>query len=253
MQVKDLIYAGFRIAGVLANAGRNFLESGSHYQDAFAILNAMLDSWNTERLTVFSIKQHDQNLVPLQQTYTIGPGGDWNAPRPSRIERANLVYISANPDQPLEIPIEILTLDGWKSIPLKNVQSVFPLQLYYDAAYDSPVGVGNVSVFPVPQVINIVRLFLWQIFGQFASVDDSVAFPPGYLKAIQYNLAREIAMRWPETAKMSPLALQEASDAKEKIKLLNTPMLDLACDEALVNRPSGMWNWRTGNYAGHSS
>ena len=88
MQVKDLIYAGFRIAGVLANAGRNFLESGSHYQDAFAILNAMLDSWNTERLTVFSIKQHDQNLVPLQQTYTIGPGGDWNAPRPSRIERA---------------------------------------------------------------------------------------------------------------------------------------------------------------------
>jgi hypothetical protein len=249
MQVKDLIYTGFRIAGILGAAGRDYSDhTGSSYNDAFAILNAMLDSWNTERLTVYTIAQYDQNLVPNQQTYTIGAGGNWSIPRPSRIERANLVYISANPAQPLEIPMEILTLDGWRSIPQKNVTSVFPLMLYYDAAYNA--GLGNVNVYPVPQVVNIVRLFLWQTFSQFATVTDSVAFPPGYLKAIQYNLARELAMRFPERANMNAASMQEAVDAKAAIKSLNVPMLDLACDEALINRPGGMWNWRTGNYQG---
>lgn len=250
MQVQDLIYDGFRIAGVLGNAGRNFLNTGSYYQDAFRILNAMLDSWNTERLTIYSIAQYDMPLVSGQQAYTIGAGGQWNIPRPSRIERANLVYISEDSAAPLEFPMEILTLDGWRCIPQKNVQSTFPLQLYYDAGFQGPTGLGTVYVFPVPQVINTIRLFLWTLFKQFATVEDYVAFPAGYLKAIQYNLARELAMRFPERAKMNAAAVEEAVDAKAWIKSLNTPMLDLACDEALVDRPGGMYNWRTGNFQG---
>jgi hypothetical protein len=249
MLVSDILYSALRIAGLLRGAQRT--ASPEEMLDAFNALNSWIDELNTQRLAIFSIQQTDQPLAPGQQTYLVGPGGDWSMLRPSKIERANLVYLSDNPSAPLELPMEIMTLDGWKSIPLKSTQSVYPLQLYYDQGFNA-AGQGTAYVFPVPQAINNVRLFVWQQLTQFASQGDTVILPPGYLKCIQHNLAKELAMGFPERAQISPLALQEADDSLEKIKLLNFEMTDLACDEALVNRPGGMWNWRTGSYQGRS-
>jgi hypothetical protein len=246
--VADIIYAAFRICGVLGNAQRNFSTAGSDYQDAFAILNDMIDQWNTQRLTILAFTINDFPLVAYQQEYQIGSGAQFNVTRPSQIQRAGLVYISANPYQPIEVPMMILTVDDWKSLPQKNVQSIYPLQLYYDMSFSA--GTGNIYVYPIPTCVNLLRLYLWAVLGQFATVNDSVSFAPGYLKAIKYLLAKELAIWFPERAKWDAQKEKEANDAMEWLKSLNVTMTDLQCDEALVNTPGGMWNWRTGNYQG---
>jgi len=250
MLVSDVIYQAFRICGVLGNAQRNFQTSGSYYADALLILNAMLDQWNAQKLTILSYSINDFDLVAGQQEYTIGVSGNFNITRPSKIERAGLVYTSANPAQPIEVPMEILTLDGWKSLPQKNVCSVYPLQLYYDMQYNA--GLGNIYVYPIPNQINPLRLYLWSVAGQFANVGATVQVAPGYVKAMQYCLAKELAMQFPERAHWTPQLEKEANDAFDWLKSLNVMMTDLVCDEAIINTPGGMWNWRTGSYQGRA-
>ncbi len=57
-----------------------------------AQLNALLDSWSTNRLNLFTVKRVQYQLVPLQQDYTIGPtGADFTDDRPVLIQTATIV------------------------------------------------------------------------------------------------------------------------------------------------------------------
>lgn len=211
--------------------------------EALAALNALLDSWNTERLTVPAVLRNVFTLASNAQSYTIGPSGAFLVTnRPSRVEKAGLIDITNNPSQPIELPMEVLTLDQWKAIPVKGVTSTIPLKLWYDQGLS--VGNGTIYLYPVPTIANQVALYLWQTLAQFQAVEDAFALHPGYLRAIQYNLAVELAPRF-ENAVLSPLTVQTAVDSKAKIKSLNAPTLELRCDPALVGSGKG-FDWRTG-------
>jgi hypothetical protein len=218
--------------------------SPSEVDDAFYALNALLDSWLLERLLVYEIGRNVQTLNAGQQTYAIGTGAaDFNVARPLRIEKAGLIY-QGNPSQPLELGIQILTVEAWGNIPVKNIQSPIPLSLWYDAQFP----VGQVNFWPIPSVTQQVALYLWNQIGQFTDITTPLNLPPGYLRALQYNLAVELAVRFPRT-QMNPAVAQIAMDAKAKIKAINTPFLDMSCDIALLGR-SGVWDYRTGDYVG---
>jgi hypothetical protein len=113
-------------------------------------------------------------------------------------------------------------------------------------------GLGNIYVYPIPNQINPLRLYLWSVAGQFANVGATVQVAPGYVKAMQYCLAKELAMQFPERAHWTPQLEKEANDAFDWLKSLNVMMTDLVCDEAIINTPGGMWNWRTGSYQGRA-
>ncbi len=59
-------------------------------QDALRRLNALINTWRTQSLTVLTIERHVFPIVANKQTYTIGPGGDFNVPRPQSINGAGL-------------------------------------------------------------------------------------------------------------------------------------------------------------------
>jgi hypothetical protein len=44
---------------------------------------------------------------------------------------------------------------------------------------------------------------------------------------------------------MPPILPGLALEAKARIKALNTPLLDLRCDDALVGTGKRQWNWLT--------
>jgi hypothetical protein len=228
MRVYDLLYVSHRIAGILGAPQRTL--SQAEIADAFDALNAMLDSWNTERLMIYSITRQVHPLVASQQIYTIGASisASFNTTRPPTIEKASILDepLSA---QPRESPIEIVTALQWQNIPIKTTLSPFPDMLWYDAAYP----LGKIHLYPVPSETNSLVLYPWTQFSQFAAVTDTVAFPSAYLRAIQYNLAVELAPRYPST-RMSPMVIPMAIEAKAAVKNLNAPILDLACDSALI-------------------
>lgn len=246
--VSAILYRSLRLAGVLGAPGRG--PSATQLGEALDIANAMLDSWNTERLIIYEVERNVQTVTSGKQDYSISAtqvSPDWAIERPTRIERAGLIYL-ANPSQPLELPMDILTTANWSQIPVKNISSTIPLQLWYEPSF--PAGVAH--LWPKPSMDNSIALYLWKQLAQFTGTGQTVSFPPGYLKAITYNVAMELAtLPWEgHNIKPSPMVAQIAVDSKAKIKALNIGIIDLSCDEALVSRMGGMYNIYTDSQRG---
>src|SRR5271154_804888 len=123
MNGSSLIASSMRLIGVLASGET---PSGAESQDALLIAQQMLDAWQAERLVVNQILSSNFPLVPGQQTYTCGTGGNFNILRPARIERYSIVNLN-NPAQPLELPLQVLDFQEWQSlVPVKAISSTLP-------------------------------------------------------------------------------------------------------------------------------
>lgn len=234
MNALDLISSSFRLINVFASGEPIPAADAS---DALSALNQMIDSWQTERMLIFTLTINEYPLVPGQQVYTLGPGGNFNATRPARIERMSIVNL-ANPSQPLELPIEMLSDEDWQTVPVKVITSTLPLYVYDDGAYP----LRNLSFYPVPQVLVNTRIYVWSAVNSFPDLNTDVEFPPGYFKALRYNLALDLAGEW--SATVPPTVLAQALESKAKIKILNAPKVQSGIDAALVDPEGGYYDWR---------
>lgn len=77
---------------LIGEIGRGQTPNTEELQHALDILNALLEIWSTERLSLYTVKRVRFTLVPLQQDYTIGPtGADFTNERPVLIQTATIV------------------------------------------------------------------------------------------------------------------------------------------------------------------
>jgi hypothetical protein len=195
----------------------------------------MLDSWNAERLNIFTLNINEFPLTPGQQTYTLGTGGNFNIPRPARIERMSIVSL-LNPAQPLELPLEMLTDAGWQAIPVKLISSSLPTVVYDDGAFP----LRNLNFWCIPTIAVNTRIYNWAALTSFDLTTD-ITFPPGYLKAIRYALAVDLAPEFgrpipPEVAAQSILS-------KAVIKNMNAPLIESRIDAVLSGDRKNIYNW----------
>lgn len=234
----QLIEGSLRLIGVLAE-GESLSANGAN--DALDSFNAMLDSWSNESLIVFPDLREVFALssVGLSQTYTWGTGGTLNSSRPMRVKKALIQLSSAT--TPTEIPVELLTMEEYASVILKTLQSNFPLYAYIDDAYPT----RNVNVWPVPtDSTNSLVFYSTKPLTQ-ASLNVALSLPPGYLRALRYNLAIELA---PEYGKVIPDPVTAiAIESKAAVKRNNTKPRYLVVDSALRSGGS-VYNWRTDGY-----
>ena len=238
MTAQDLIASSLRLIGVLASGEQ---PSGAEASDALLILNQMIDSWTTERMDIFTLNILEFPLVPGQQVYTFGPGGNFNAVRPARIERISIVSL-LNPAQPLELPCEMLTDAGWQAVPVKAISSTLPLQVYDDGAFP----LRNLSFRYIPQIPVNTRIYVWQAVSQFPDLFTDVTFPPGYLKALRYCLAVDLAPEF--GVQVSPVVAAQAVLSKAAIKSINAPLIETHCDSAVIGSGDDrIYNWLTDN------
>jgi len=70
----DIINGSLRLLGVLAEGE---VPSAETSQDALRAMNQMIDSWNTERLSVFSTQDQIFMWPAGQLSRTMGPSGDF--------------------------------------------------------------------------------------------------------------------------------------------------------------------------------
>lgn len=232
MTALDLIAATMRTLGVLATGESPTSEEAT---EGLAALNRMLDSWSTEGLLVFAITEEAPlTLTGGDATYTLGAAGDITT-RPITIEKALIR------DGSTDYPIRLLSLDEYARIPDKSVRSTHPDRLYDDGGYPQ----RTLTLYPVPA--SAVSLILWtkRALSQIATQGTSLSLPPGYERALVYNLAIDLA---PEYGK--PLREDVASIAvgsKADIKRANKKIQSLSCDAALLVR-GGRFDIATGGY-----
>jgi len=186
--------------------GTGEVPTAAEAQDALLTLNEMMDAWDADGYLIFTTRIDDFPISSAQQTYTLGAGGDFNIDRPAFIDRASIVIVS-NPSQPLEYPIPIYSTQDWQEkIPIKTVPGNLPLLVYDDGAFP----LRNLTFWP-SQFDNVnFRLYSWQRLQQFTDLTTLYSFPPGYARAIRWNLALDLA---PEFG-VEPSALVAANAMK---------------------------------------
>jgi hypothetical protein len=97
------------------------------------------------------------------------------------------------------------------------------------------------TVYPVPTIAMTLNLWSWKPLSSFAAVTDVVSLPPGYEKAIAYNLAIELA---PENEVPVPATVERgAITSKKLIKRTNFTPVYLQ-----PARSTGRFNIYSGQY-----
>jgi len=172
VNTRNLLYDAYRTLGVLRSGQQT---SDDALDDALRVANDMVDAWMLERLMVYSIEPTDYVLTGLG-SYTLGPpDGTLGLVRPQRIEGA-----SVNSSGYACTMTPVLTLQQYRA---------HAAGVYVDSAYPK----ANVYLHPVPASGSLLTLYSWVPFSQFSTVDSVVDFPPGYARALRWNLALELA------------------------------------------------------------
>ena len=220
----------FRLLGLYAPGEDPSAEDG---EEAFDVLNDWIDSLGTQRLTIYLLTRTAHTLTSGTASYTIGTGGTINIVRPLWIERAGLITNTAD-STPTEIPVRVLTDDERARIAQKTLQSSYTTGIWYDHNWSA--GLARIFVYPIPNV-GTTQLVIYTptAITEFADQSTNYTFPPGYRRAIRYNLAMELAAHYP-AANVPQWLPKKAVDALAEIKRANTRLSDVITDRTFTKR-----------------
>lgn len=177
--------------------------------DGLVALNAMIESWSTERLAIYAYQNKTFTLVPSDATITLGGTTPDVDTRPERIEN---LYVT---EGGFDYQVQLVNADRWAAIGDKATTSNLPSLAYYEPTY--PQGVLN--LWPVPTTGNTLTIQMWITLTAFASLSTDVSLPKGYERALAYNLAIEISPEY--EIQPSPIVMKIAADSYANIKRAN--------------------------------
>jgi len=231
----EQINRALRLLGVLAEGET---PSAATSQDALMAMNQMIDSWNTERLSVFST-QDQVFLWPVGEiSRTLGPTGDFVGNRPVYFDDATYYR---DPSTNVSFGIKFINQQQYDGIAVKTVTSTYPQVIFVNMTFP------DVTMFIYPRP---TRLLEWhfisvQELDKPADLSTVLYYPPGYLRAFTYNLAMEIA---PEFGiEPSPQVQRIAMTSKRDLKRVNNPDDIMSLPYAIVATRQ-RFNIYAGNY-----
>lgn len=187
-------------------------------------LNRMIASWNAEDLMVYTVDREVYPLIIGKQFYTIGTGGDFNAPRPVVIDMASVLISGST----VELPIEIYNDEQWRDTTVKQVNSSFPLVMWANGNYP----LNTLAFWPIPQGDCSLVLYAWGQTSAFSDVNATVSFPQGYEDALVQNLAVRLAPVY--GAQPNPVTVQQSAATKARIKRINWEPVYRSADSVLL-------------------
>lgn len=226
---QSLIVSVFRMLGITAQAEN---PNAPELQDGFARLNELVDAWTIERLTHNLVTRAEYATVGGQSVYTIGPASlvpvpDWIGVRPQYVTACALLLTTSSPYT--ELPLGEFTDSSWQSVMQKTMSNSQPSGWKYDAT--APAGTFTFWPVVTSSAYPIV-VYAAQGLPQFADLVTRYTLPPGYMRALRYNLAREIAHEFGR--ELPPRIELLAIEAKAALQHSNVPMMDLTLDAAVT-------------------
>jgi hypothetical protein len=181
--------------------------------EAFTLLNMMLDQWSNEDFMIISINEIVKNIAGGGTDWTIGPSGMINAVRPLSINSA-FVRVAT-----IDYPVAVINVEQYELIGIKQLAGPWPRALWYN----SGTPLGTIKFWPNPSSGEI-HLFCNQLFTQFTGLTDTLQFTQGYELAFRSNLA---CLLMPSYGKASTtqIAMIQAIAKSSKANIKSTNML----------------------------
>ena len=231
----DIINGSLRLIGVLAEGETPSSETA---QDALNAMNQMIESWNTERLSVFSTQDQIEMWPPGLRSRTLGPSGDFVGLRPVLIDDSTYFR---DPSNNISFGIKLINQQQYNGIAVKTVTSTYPQVMWVNMTYPDI----EMYVYPVPTKVLEFHIVSVQELSQPANLATDLAFPPGYLRCFRYNLACELA---PEFGVEPSRQVQRiAMTSKRNLKRINNPDDIMALPYSIVATRQ-RFNIFAGNY-----
>ena len=183
--------------------------------DGLTALNAMIASWQIDKLNVYAYVDTSFTMTATDASYTVGPAGNFAlTPRPPKLEQ---VFVrNAN----IDYQVELVDYEKWYAIPDKTSQSDIPIYAYYEPS----LATGTLQLWPVPNAAYDLHIVTWSSLSELATAATTITLPPGYARALAYNLAIEIASEYEKQVPASVAKI--ATDSYAAIKRANIrPMI----------------------------
>ena len=231
----DLINGALRLLGVLAEGETPSAETSA---DALTAMNQMIDSWNTERLSIYNTQDQTFNWPTDEITRTLGPTGDFVGNRPVLLEDSTYYR---DPSTNVSFGIKFINQQQYDGIAVKTVTSTYPQVIWVNMTYPDI----TMTIYPKP-----TRLLEWHFISvqeltQPATLATDIVLPPGYQRAFRYNLACELA---PEFGVEPSRQVQRiAMVSKRNLKRINNPDDIMSLPYSLVATRQ-RFNVYAGNY-----
>lgn len=189
---------------------------------------------------------------PLTVTVTVTPGGGdtitysltalstshIEAHRPIKITGAFVrLYVSVT--DPIDYQLTMIGSDQYQQIVRKNLTTTYPQFLYYQPTYP----VGNLTFYPIPTTQLSLGLNQTYQFVRLANLTASVSLPPGYEKALIYNLAIEMAPRYGKSSAVQTGSViwTQAKESLADVKRTNI-VPDLQNVDPVLTQNGGIYN-----------
>ena len=207
----EQINRALRLLGVLAEGET---PSAATSQDALVALNQMIDSWNTERLSVFCTQDQIFTWPAGEYIRTLGPSGDFIGLRPVLLDDATYYR---DPGTNVSFGIKFINQQQYDGIAVKTVTSTYPQVIFVNMGFPDI----TMSIYPRPTRDLEWHFVSVQELSEPATLATNLTFPPGYLRAFAYNLAMEFAPEF--GVEPSEQVKRIAMTSKRNLKRINNP------------------------------
>ena len=180
MIVADLIRDAY------ANLGAVDIEDGptvAQYDQGLRALNSLLATWSTE-LALYGLVDEVFTLIPGQDVYTVGVGGDFNTAWAYSIESAFIRDVNN-----IDYQLQIISEGQYDNISDKTTESRPDYLLYVPRGFPT----GTATIFYVPDAAYELHWTAQKVIKEFATIEDTVGIAPVYQEALEYNLSLRLA------------------------------------------------------------
>jgi hypothetical protein len=207
----QLIDGSLRLIGQLAEGETPSAETAD---DALVALNQMIDSWNTERLAVFSTQDQVFSWLPNLRIQTLGPTGDFVGNRPILLDDATYFR---DPSTNVSFGIKIINQQQYDGIAVKTVTSTYPQIIWVNMEYPNI----SMAIYPVPTRVLEWHFVSVEEITQPVNLASDILLPPGYVRAFRFNLAVEFCNEF--GIEPPPTTARIAMASKRNLKRINNP------------------------------
>jgi hypothetical protein len=163
----DIINGSLRLLGVLAEGE---VPSAETSQDVLNAMNQMIDSWNTERLSVFSTQDQVFTWPSGLLSRTLGPTGDFVGNRPVLLDDSTYFRDASTG---ISYGIKLINQQQYNGIAVKTVTSTFPQVMFVNMTYPDV----TINIYPRPTRLLEFHFVSVQELSQPANLSTEHSVP----------------------------------------------------------------------------
>lgn len=241
---QSIITNAMRTLGVLGAA--DSAPGGEDNEFALSVYNGVLGQFNLRERKAYFMRHQSFTFTTARTSYTIGTSANsanfvvTAGDRPVKIERAQLVLVSTDPDTFWEVAV--YNWPDYSLLTVPGLTSTYPFAIYYEPS------VPNGVIYPYPtspsETSNQLRLWWWNqlLTVAMADISSELDLPPGLERALTLRLAVALWLSFPKRTDLEELKRQERI-AVADFESPNRPPPRISTTDG-IQVPGG-WSWRT--------